>query len=119
MKETKVKAVVNTGVRVGKVNGYKNSVLHAKRDKKRQKAEQMMWEHNQLTISQKIAKAKSRRGESKKEIARLTKLLNEVAKPFKPAVIAKPVEIIPASQEAPKVTEKKKRVSKPKTSKIS
>lgn len=58
----------------GKINGYNSAHLHAKRNRKRQEAEARQREHNSLTINEKIEKARSRRGESKREIARLTKL---------------------------------------------
>lgn len=44
---------------------------------RQQRAISLLEEHNKLTIQQKIEKAKSRRGESKKEIARLEKMLQE------------------------------------------
>lgn len=43
------------------------------KDKRRQDAEARQRDHDSLSKKDKIAKAKSRRGESKKEIARLTK----------------------------------------------
>ena len=73
MKE-KISINVTSGEKkTGKTNGYKSFVLHAKRDKKRQEAMARDREHNQLSIQQKIELAKSRRGESKREIARLNK----------------------------------------------
>ena len=47
---------------------------------KRQQAEERMIAHNKLTTQQKIDKAKSRRGESKKELQRLMEELNGTRK---------------------------------------
>ena len=62
-----------TTTRLGprKAGGYSTYHLKAKKDAKRQEAEARQREHNSLTLSEKIEKAKSRRGESKKELARL------------------------------------------------
>lgn len=58
----------------GKTNGYNSAHLHAKRNRKRQEAEARKREHDTLTLNEKIDKARSRRGESKREIARLMKM---------------------------------------------
>jgi hypothetical protein len=50
--------------------------MKSKETKKIEVAARMV-AHNKLTIDQKIAKAKSRRGNSKREIERLTKLKSE------------------------------------------
>jgi hypothetical protein len=55
-----------------KINGYKSNVLHAKREKRQREADARQAAHDLLTKKQKLAKAKSRRGESKVEIARLS-----------------------------------------------
>ena len=47
---------------------------------RKEEAEQRQAAHNKLTIEQKIAKAKSRRGNSKKELARLMEELNATRK---------------------------------------
>lgn len=62
-------------VKRGKTNGYNNAKLHAKRNRKFEEACDRQADHNTLTIQEKIAKAKSRRGNSTREIARLTKQL--------------------------------------------
>lgn len=62
-------------VRTGKTNGYKSNKLHANRNRKRIDAEGRQAEHDSLTTEEKIAKAKSRRGNSNKELARLAKIL--------------------------------------------
>lgn len=61
-----------TTKRSGKTNGYSNHKLHAKLDRKRQEAEDRQAEHDSLTLKEKIDKAKSRRGNSTREISRLT-----------------------------------------------
>lgn len=58
----------------GKTNGYNSAHLHAKRNRKRQEAQSRKREHDTLTLNEKIEKARSRRGESKREIARLMKM---------------------------------------------
>jgi hypothetical protein len=73
----------------GKTNGYNSTVLHMKRDHKRQDAEARQRDHDKLTVAQKIAKAQKRDGDSKKEIARLTALLPATPAQTKPAVKAK------------------------------
>lgn len=68
--------VISDGVkRRGKSGGYSSAKLHAKRDKKRQEANTRQRHYEGLTIPARISLAKSRRGESKREIARLEKLL--------------------------------------------
>lgn len=62
-------------VKRGKTNGYNSAHLHAKRNRKRQEAEARQREHDTLTLHAKIEKARSRRGESKREIARPTKMV--------------------------------------------
>ena len=47
---------------------------------RKEEAEKRQAAHNKLTIEQKIAKAKSRRGNSKKELARLMEELNATRK---------------------------------------
>ena len=71
-----------TGAHKRKTNGYNSTVLHQKRDSHRKDAEFRQRYHDKLSVSEKITKAESRRGDSKKEIARLTALL-PVTKPVK------------------------------------
>lgn len=58
--------------RKGRAN-YSHAKADARKHKRRDEAEDRQIEHDSLTPDEKIAKAKSRRGESKREIARLTK----------------------------------------------
>ena len=55
-----------------KTSGYSNSILHAKKDFKHKQAKIRDAAHSELTTKEKIQKAKSRRGESEKEINRLS-----------------------------------------------
>jgi hypothetical protein len=57
-----------------KTSGYKQAKRRAKLNARRDAADERMAQHDALSVAQKIAKAKSRRGESKREIARLTAL---------------------------------------------
>jgi hypothetical protein len=82
--------------RKGKSNKQKSGKLQAKRERKRNEADERMYEHKSMTLEQRIDKAKSRRGESKREIARLQKQLAE-----------RPPELAPVK------TVKKKVYSKP------
>ena len=59
--------------KVGKTNGYKSNILWIRREKRHNEAEQRQAIHDTLTVGQKIAKAKKRPGESKRELARLNK----------------------------------------------
>lgn len=57
-----------------KVNGYSSVMLHAKRDRKRIDAEARQREYDSLSLSDKIARIKTRSndsGESKRELSRL------------------------------------------------
>ena len=74
---------------------YSHDKADARKDKRRQEAEDRDFEHSKLTPTQKIAKAKSRRGESKREIARLNKGL-EWEKAQKITAAAKAKEAHPA-----------------------
>jgi hypothetical protein len=58
-----------------KTNGYSSNFLHAKRDWKRKHAEERQADYKALTIEARIAQATGRRGESKRELARLAVLL--------------------------------------------
>lgn len=52
----------------GKKNGYHSEKLHAKWDKKRAEAEARQFKYDKLTVDQKLALAKSRRGEVKRKL---------------------------------------------------
>ncbi len=54
---------------------YSSAVLHKKREQKRLEAEERNKEYRSLSLSDRLKRAKSRRGESKKEVDRLTKLI--------------------------------------------
>jgi hypothetical protein len=62
-----------TGKR-GKTNGYNSHTLHKKRDNRRFEAEVRNEEYQALSVKDRLKRVKSRRGESKKETERLTKL---------------------------------------------
>lgn len=96
-------------VKRGKTNGYNSAHLHAKRNRKRQEAEARQQEHDTLTINEKIDKARARRGESNREIARLMKLAEATGVTVKPPTPAAPVEAKPkAAKKATKKVAKKK-----------
>lgn len=99
----------DTTIRRGKTNGYNSAKLKAKRVRKFEEACDRQASHDCLSIQDKIAKAKSRRGYSKKELARLTALLEASgvkveSKPIAPKVTA-PVE---ATKKVTKKVAKKK-----------
>lgn len=100
----------------GKTNGYNSATLHAKRNRKRQEAESRQREHDTLTLNEKIEKARSRRGESKREIARLMKMAEAAGVTVKAQTPAAPVEAKPkaAKKAAKKATKKvaKKKAAK-------
>lgn len=100
---------IKTPIR-GKTNGYNSAKIHAKRNRKRSEAESRKYDHDSLSIQEKIAKAKSRRGESKREIARLTAMLEAskvkvTPKPTAPAPVAEKVPA-PKKKVAKKATKK-------------
>ena len=84
---------------------YSHAKADARKDKRRDEAEDRQFKHDGLTTDQKIAKAKSRRGESKREIARLTKGL-EWEKAQKVTAAAKAKEAKPAPLTEAQKTEK-------------
>jgi hypothetical protein len=88
----------------GKTNGYNSAHLHAKHNRKRQEADSRQQEHNTLTLNEKIDKVRSRRGNSKRELARL----------LKEAVVAGVVVVEPKAVASKKTT---KKVAKKKTAK--
>ena len=108
MSDNKNNNETKTGNR-GKTNGYNSTTLHAKRNRKRQEAEARKREHDTLTLNEKIEKARSRRGESKREIARLMKLAEAAGVTVKAQTPAAPVEAKPkAAKKATKKVAKKK-----------
>lgn len=70
MKETQSEKVSRKGR-----DHYNSTVLWAKRNQRRIEAEDRQVDHSALTLKEKLDKAKSRRGDSKREVARLNKLL--------------------------------------------
>lgn len=84
----------------GKTNGYNSAHLHAKRNRKR--------EHDTLTLNEKIEKARSRRGESKREIARLMKMAEAEGVTVKAQTPAAPAATAGANPKATKKVAKKK-----------
>jgi hypothetical protein len=73
----------------GKTNGYNSAHIHAKRNRKRQEADARQQEHDSLTINEKIEKAQSHRGKSKRELTRLLKLAEEAGVVVPPPVTPK------------------------------
>lgn len=61
----------------GKTEGYSSAKLKAKRKEKIRDAEVRQTVYEDLTYKQRIDLARSRRGESKREIARIEKLIKE------------------------------------------
>ena len=79
-----------------KVGGYSSNKLHMKRDHKRHDAEQRNHEHSLLSTNEKVDKAFKRRGNSKRELARLKSLLSiEIANEEKKQVVNKVNETSP------------------------
>lgn len=70
---------------------YSHVKSDAKLAKRQEAAEDRQDEHNSLTTAEKIEKAKSRRGESKREIARLEKRLKGEKEAKKALTAAKSV----------------------------
>lgn len=99
--------------RKGRAN-YSHAKADARKHKRRDEAEDRQIEHDSLTTSEKLAKAKSRRGESKREIARLSKGL-EWEKAQKVTAAAKAKEAHPAplteAQKADKAVKRAKAVA--------
>lgn len=58
-----------------KINGYSSNVLNAKRQRKSNEAKERQEIYDDLPVAKKIKLVKSRRGESKRELARLEKRL--------------------------------------------
>lgn len=66
----------STGKRGNKTNGYSSSFITAKRNWMRQHAEERQADYKSMTIQDRLTQAKGRRGESKREVARLEALLS-------------------------------------------
>lgn len=73
----------DTTIRRGKTGGYSSAKLQAKRNRKREEALDRQAEHDTLTVEEKIAKARDRRGNSKRELARLNKEAPTKTEPVK------------------------------------
>lgn len=56
---------------------YSSATLHAKRNAMRMEAESRQRDYDKLTVDQKVKLAQSRRGKSKREITRLTKIVKK------------------------------------------
>ena len=95
-------------VKRGKTNGYNSAHLHAKRNRKRSEAEARQREHYTLSLSEKIEKARSRRGESKRELARLMQMAEAAGVIIKPQTPAAPEAKPKAAKKATKKVAKKK-----------
>jgi len=61
----------------GKTEGYSSVKLTAKRNRKRIDAEARQLAYEDLTLTQRLERAKARDGESKCEVARLETLIKE------------------------------------------
>jgi hypothetical protein len=85
---------------------YSHAIADARVNARRDDAMFRQSEHDALSLLDKIAKAKSRRGNSKKELARLEALVET-----KPVVKVVPVALVPVEAA---VTEKKARTPKSK-----
>ena len=70
-----------TGGESKKRGSYSHAKANARRNKRRQEAEARQREYDSLPISKRIKLAKSRPGDSKKEIARLKKQQAEADNP--------------------------------------
>lgn len=62
---------------------YNSTKLHAKRDQRRFEANGRRLDYEKLTIKQRLQLAKSRRGESAREVSRLTVALTKSLKAAK------------------------------------
>lgn len=73
-KRNKGEKKVSSTQHVGRAS-YSHAIADARKEQRHLDAQERQEYHNGLTVKEKIAKAQSRRGESKSEIARLTPLL--------------------------------------------
>ena len=89
---------------------YTHAKADARKDLRREEAEDRQAAYDALSITAKIARAKSRRGESKRELLRLSKKTDKAEWDKAQAVTAK-VASVPV---APVVPEKSKRTPKSK-----
>lgn len=94
-------------VKRGKTNGYSSATLNAKRNRKRSESEARQREHDSLTLNEKIEKARSRRGNSKSELARLMKVAEATGVSVKPPTPAAPVAVDAKPKATKKVAKKK------------
>jgi hypothetical protein len=92
MKELELKS--NSSDRPG---GYSYAILDAKKRARRNDASERQAKYDSLTVNERIARAKTRRGESKKELAWLTKQLNVVPVASK---VTEPVPVTPKPKKA-------------------
>jgi hypothetical protein len=99
---------IGSGLTRGKTNGYHSEKLWAKREQKRRDGLDRQAEHDSLTVQEKITKAQLRRGESKKELARLQKQLEQM-----PSAKVEPKKL--PSVELKELKETKAKAVKPKT----
>jgi len=67
-----------------KTNGYSQYKANARRERKRDDAELRQSQYDSLSLLEKIALVKSRPGNSKRELTRLEKALEERTQAFKP-----------------------------------
>ena len=88
---------------------YSSEKLKAERTKKRIDAEARQLRHESLSLGDRIKKAQSRRGESKKEISRLQKLMEK-------APLKKTEQVPPPTEQTPLSPKPKKNYQKPKRS---
>ena len=94
-----------------KKGGYNFNKQQARRDKRREEAEDRNLAHSVLSVMDKLAKARKRRGESKREIARLTALLPKVTPKVTPKISPATPPALPAGET--KATPKAKTPRKP------
>lgn len=90
---------------------YSSDKLWARREKRTAQAEERDAKHQSLTFQQRLEKARSRRGESKKEVARLTKLLATQKAP-----VVKPQPLTEEQKPTAALPKPKKNYQKPKRS---
>lgn len=89
---------------------YSHAILDAKLDNRRQEAEARQREYTRLSTAQKIKRAESRRGNSKKELGRLAaQLVVEKSQPVKPPPATEVQKIVKAVKRAKAAAEAGKR----------
>ena len=82
-----------------KRDGYTFKKQQARRDRRREEAEDRNHDYSLLTVMEKLAKARKRRGESKNEIARLTLKLPKSAPKISPAASVPALIVGPVTPE--------------------